>query len=402
MNLTEIHIINEKHPFFNECDELCFKSKNLYNKCLYNIRQNFFNTKKYLNYNDNYHLIKSSNEYNSLPTKVSCQIIKLVDRNFKSFFRHIKSKKRLGKVNIPSYLPPDSGRMIVIYPKQSISKKVFKKGNKIYLSKSRIYIKPINIKKYDDIKEVRIIPKGNHYKIEVVYKVKENELKKDNKKYCGGDIGINNLITLTFNNGINPILINGKPLKSINQFYNKKLAELKSELEIKNKQKTSKQIKKLTLKRNNKINDYLHKSSRLIVNHLVSNDISKIVIGKNNGWKQDINIGRINNQNFIQIPFNNLIHMIEYKCKLVGIDFKLINEAYTSKCSFLDNEKTCFHKKYKGRRIKRGLFKTENGYLINADVNASYNILKKEFPNAFANGIEGIGVDPSLINVNIN
>ena len=187
-------------------------------------------------------------------------------------------------------------------------------------------------------------------------------------------IGVNNLCAIG-SNVLKPIIINGKPLKSINQYYNKKLAKLKSEL--KNEKKTSKRIKSLTNKRNNKVNDYLHKSSRLIVNYLVSNNINTLVIGKNKEWKQNAKIGKRNNQNFIQIPHTRFIEMLEYKCKLEGITVIVTEESYTSKCSFMDNEPIKKHTNYVGKRVKRGLFKSSKGILINADLNGSLNILKK-------------------------
>jgi putative transposase len=210
---------------------------------------------------------------------------------------------------------------------------------------------------------------------------------------------MNNLSTITFNNGLNPIIMNGKPLKSINQFYNKKLAFLKSELELKQKRKKSKEIIKLTNKRNNKIIDYLHKSSRKLVNQLVSNDISTLIIGKNTSMKQDINLGKKTNQNFVQLPIFKYLNMIEYKSKLEGIKVIYQEESYTSKCSFLDQESIKKHLSYKGKRLKRGLFESEKGKLINTDVNGSLNIMIKAIPNIFLDGIEGVGVHPFKLNI---
>jgi putative transposase len=185
-------------------------------------------------------------------------------------------------------------------------------------------------------------------------------------------------------------------MKSVNQYYNKTKAKLQSKLE--NDKRTSKRIEKLTLKRNNKINDYLHKASRYIVNQLVSKDISKLIIGYNKQWKQDINIGKRNNQNFVNIPFYKFISMLEYKCELEGVEMITHEESYTSKCSFLDNEPIKKHDSYLGKRIKRGLFRSSKGELINADLNGSYNIMRKVVPN-FTNGIEGVVVHPRLITV---
>lgn len=403
MYLIEKHIIKKNNKFYTEIDKLSFLSKNLYNMSLYNIRQHYFNEKKFLSLKENYNLIKNiqKNDYESLPRKVSNQTLKQVDKNFKSFFNALKSYKKNPKKfksspKIPKYKDKINGRNILIYEKGAISKKQIK-NDIIHLSKTNIYIS--SKIKYDDLKEVRIIKNINSYSIEIVYNKQEQKLMEINNNICSGDLGLNNLLTLSFSNGMKPMIYNGKPLKSINHYYNKKLSELKSELELKNKQKTSKQIKKLTEKRNNKINDYLHKISYNIVNQLVSKNITLFVIGKNNGWKQDINIGKKNNQNFVQIPFNKLINMLLYKLTLVGINFKTINESYTSKCSFFDLESVEKHETYKGKRIKRGLFKTMKGLFINADVNASYNIMIKAFPNIFIDGIQDLAVNPLKFNI---
>lgn len=365
---------------------------------LYNIRQHYFNTNTFLSLKENYKLLNKvqKNDYKALPSKISNQVIKQVDTAFKSFFMANKKYKEnpskfTGKPKITNYKDKVDGRNILTYEKKAVSKKAIKNGL-INLTYSTLSIST-NVK-YDELKCVRIIKRLNSYVIEIAYEKKEMELKTNNFKYSGGDLGLNNLITVTFNNGERPLIINGKPLKSINHFYNKELSRLKSELEVKNNKKISKRIKRLTEKRNNKINDYLHKTSKMLVNQLVSKDISKIAVGKNNGWKQDINIGKKNNQNFVQVPFNNFINMLDYKLKLKGIELILINEAYTSKCSFLDSEEIKKHTTYSGKRIKRGLFKTNKGLIINADVNGSFNILKKAFPNAFADGIQDLAVNP--------
>jgi putative transposase len=204
------------------------------------------------------------------------------------------------------------------------------------------------------------------------------------------------LVTISYSDGQNPIIINGKPLKSINQFYNKRKAQFQSKLK---NNKTSKKINKLSNKRNNKINDYLHKSSRFLVNQLVSKNISKLIIGYNKQWKQDINIGKRNNQNFVNIPFYKFIFMLKYKCELEGVEVILNEESYTSKCSFLDLEDVRKHEKYKGRRTKRGLFISSKNKLINADLNGSYNIMRKVVPNVFTNGIEDVVVHPRLVTI---
>ena len=387
--LTEQHIIKKQHLFYKECDELCFKSKNLYNSGLYAVRQHFFNEKLFLN---GFSLIdkftKENNvDYKNLPSKVSQQTLKLVEQNFKSFFGALKAKKN-GKnesqVNIPKYLKTINGRQIVTYTIQAISYKSLKRGL-IKLSQTNIQFKTFVPTK--DIQQVRIIPKNGYYVIEVVYKKEIKELKQDNKRYASIDLGLNNLATVG-SNVMKPFIINGRPLKSINQFYNKKLAKLKSNL--KDEKKSSNRIKRLCFKRNTKIKNYFHKASRCIINQLASNSINTLIIGHNKEWKQEINIGKVNNQNLTYIPHSTFIWMIKYKASLEGINVILQEESYTSKCSFLDNEPICKHECYKGTRVKRGLFKSKERGLINADVNGSLNILRKAVKNAFkkANLIE--------------
>ena len=263
------------------------------------------------------------------------------------------------------------GRTVAIFPKDAISKKSLKKGI-IKLSSLSIEI-PTKVTE-SNIVEVRILPRNNHHVVEVVYKVDEVESKSDNGRYASIDLGLNNLATVG-SNVVKPFIINGKPLKSINQYWNKEKSRLQSLL--KGDKKTSKRIESITNKRNNKVKDYLHKSSRLLVNFLVSNDISTLVIGYNEEWKQNINIGKRNNQSFVNMPFYTFIQQLEYKCKLEGINIILTEESYTSKCSFLDNESVEKHENYLGKRIKRGLFRSAKNRIINADLNGSLNILKK-------------------------
>lgn len=320
--------------------------------------------------------------------------------NWSSYFKVSKDyesnpSKYKGKPKIPKYKDIKTGRNILIYTLQAISSKELKNGI-IKLSKSNIRIKTkVDVTK---IKEVRIVPRLNSYYIEVAYevevKIKEHK-DKDKEIVMGIDLGVNNLCTMVTTEN-NKLLINGKPLKSMNQYYNKKKAYLQSRLP-KNQFK-SKQLTKLSNKRNNKIDNYLHKASKFIIDYCLTNDVDKIVVGKNINWKQDVNIGKKNNQNFVNIPHARLIQMIEYKAKLEGIEVVVTTEEYTSKCSFLDNEIITKHDEYCGKRIKRGLFKTKDNYLINADINGAFNILRKVTPNFnvqnIINGVEGIVVSP--------
>ena len=375
MKLVEQHLIKKTNPMFKECKDLCFKSKNLYNRALYEIRQSFIKDKKYLNYYDIEKICKKEKwlDYEALPRKVSQQTLKLLDNNWKSFFGLLKLVKNKQyeskKAKLPKYLDKVKGKFIVVYTDQAISKRLLTQGI-IKLSGTDIRVKT-NKK---NIKQVRIIPQYGRFVIEVVYEIPDVKTKEDNKRYCSIDLGVNNLVTVG-SNVIKPFIINGKPLKSINQYFNKKVAKEKSLLS--KGEYTNENLEKLYLKRDNKIKDYLHKASRYIINHLVSNSINVLVIGYNQNWKQEISIGKVNNQNFVSIPFNNLIHMLTYKAKIEGIQVIEIEESYTSKCSFIDNEEICKREEYLGERIKRGLFKANNGKLINADLNGALNILRK-------------------------
>lgn len=371
MYLTERHIIKNN----KELDELCFNSKNLYNRALYLVRQHYFETKSYLDWIkvDRLMVDSKDEDYYALPTKVSKQTLRLLDRNFKSFFALIKKKNKNEydkPIRIPRYLDKE-GRTIAIFNKEAISRKYLKKGV-IKLSSLSLEI-PTKVTE-SNLVEVRVLPRNNHHIIEVVYEIEDNEVKSDNERYASIDLGLNNLATVS-SNVVKPFIINGRPLKSINQYWNKEKSRLQSLL--KGNKKTSKRIESITNKRNNKVKDYLHKSSRLLVNFLVSNDISTLVIGYNEEWKQNINIGKKNNQAFVNIPFYTFIKQLDYKCKLEGITIILTEESYTSKCSFLDNESVEKHESYLGKRIKRGLFRSAKNRIINADLNGSLNILKK-------------------------
>lgn len=369
MILTERHIIKKTNPLYSELDNLCFLSKNLYNSALYTVRQYYFENKKYLSWvNINNNFVKDKQvDYYALPCKVSQQTLKMVDQNMKSFFNAIKAKK--SKAKLPKYLDKVKGRFVVTYTNQAIGKKALQNGY-VELSKTNIKIKT----KVKDVKQVRIVPQNNFIVVEVLYEVKPKPHDKSKEMYCGIDFGLNNLMTCSFQND-SPLIINGKPLKSINWHYNKEKSILQSLLD--GRKKTSKRIQNITLKRNNRINDYLHKTTKIFVNYLVSKEINNVVIGYNKEWKQGINIGRVNNQNFVGIPYYKLLNMLTYKCELEGISVIVTEESYTSKCSFLDDEDICRHEEYYGKRIKRGLYKASDGRLINADVNGALNILKK-------------------------
>lgn len=395
MLLTESHIISESP----ELNDLTFKCKNLYNKANYIIRNEFITNGKYIQKFDMFHLMKDIDEYKALPVRVSRGVLRILDANWASFFSCIKkwkANKQLfkGKPNLPKYLPKN-GKFTALFYENAILKET-KKNKGIGLSSLKMRI-PVQTK--NKIIEIQVVPiKNNKYKINVIYDYKEEKLKVDNKQYCGIDLGINNLMTITSNKiGLQPMVVNGRPLKSINQYYNKLKAKYQSELP-KGVFK-SKRIERLTFKRECKINDYLHKASNYVINYCLKNELNTIVIGYNEFWKQKVNIGKVNNQKFVQIPFDKLLFMLKYKCDKYGINVITNEESYTSKCSFLDNEEIKKHEEYLGKRIYRGLFKSKEGKLINSDVNGGYNIIRKVFPNCYTNGIEGVAVHPYRVNL---
>ena len=284
------------------------------------------------------------------------------------------------------------GRANIILTKQAISKRDWHKG---ILTLSSYFDIPLsfqlgklqNVIPYEQVQEVKVVRVANGYDIRIAYKVAEPAFKSDNQRYLSVDLGLNNLLTVASNTECKPFIITGKPVKSVNQYYHKVKSVLQSEKDrlsakaMPQLTNLNNRMEQLLCFRKNQIHDYLHKASRYLVNHAVSNNISKIVIGYNQNWKQEINIGKVNNQHFVSIPFARLVSMIQYKAQLQGIEVILTEESYTSKCSFLDNESLKKQDSYLGKRVKRGLFRSAGGKTINADVNGACNILRKVIGN---------------------
>ncbi|MFS0643802.1 transposase [Siminovitchia sp. 179-K 8D1 HS] len=393
---SEIHIINKKHRLFNYCDEVCLHSKNLYNHANYLMRKLFISEGRALSAFDLNKILKDEEVFKALPAKTSQQIIIALGRNWKSFFISIKDwsknkSKYTGKPRLPRYKKKD-GRNIVFYDYQQGTLK----DGKYKFPKTDYFIETSVTK--DMFRQVQIIPYGSCYKIAVVYR-KELEIKKNiNSSYLSIDLGIDNLATLTNNIGKQSIVINGRILKSINQYYNKKLAKLRSYVG----RRTSNRIKKLNIKRNNIVETQFHKISRHIINYCLKNDIDNIAIGRNKDWQRNSKMSRKTNQKFVQIPFEKLIDQLKYKGEECGIKVIVIEEQYTSAASFIDNDFLPFkfgNYEFSGRRVKRGLYKSKNGTLINADVNGSYNILRKCNPEFSYDRIEGVSLHPVRINI---
>lgn len=370
--------------------ELSHIAKNLYNQALYNIRQYYFQEQEYLNYPSNYNLLKDSPNYKILNSNMAQQILKEADGVFKSFFGLLKlakaDKYNYRDIKLPKYMKKDSFATLVIGF-------IRIKGNKLILPFSNAYkkthklveinIPPVLLDK--NIKEIRIIPKFNarFFEIQYSYKIAESQINLDYNNALAIDIGMNNLATCVTNTG-KSFIIDGRKLKSINQFYNKQNAKLQS---IKDKQGikgiTNKQSI-LTNNRNNKVSDYINKTCRYIINYCINNQIGNLIIGYNETIKQSVNLGKITNQNFVNIPFSDIKEKLEYLCKLYNINFHKQEESYTSKASFFDKDIIPVYNQYNpvnysfsGKRIKRGLYRTKSGYLLNADVNGALNIMLK-------------------------
>ena len=405
--------------FCKRLDEYAFACKNLYNSTLYEYRQRFFNHEPLLSAYDMFDVMST---YDSpVPAKVKQQVIMQVAQNIKSFYAKENAK-------LPKYLDSKTGRANIILTSQAISKHKFNQENKISFSfKNETFEYDItNLKRklrlqFGDIKQVRVVYKFKKYQVILIVNKKPKQ-KTNGSKIMAVDLGLDRIMSVVY--GPNKVLFDGKQLKRINHIFNKNLAKLQGERDLLKNQlvklnhkfniidyealfyyememefdfneekykklirkqlhiinrlrKLEKIIARTYENRNNRLKYCLHWLSRRLIELCVSNRIGTIVIGYNKEWKQDINLGKRTNQNFVQIPHKTLIDYIQYKAAEYGIVVKLQEESYTSKCSFLDHEAVCKHDVYAGRRVKRGLFRSKNGHEIHADINAAYNIAKK-------------------------
>ncbi|NEQ22756.1 MAG: IS200/IS605 family element transposase accessory protein TnpB [Microcoleus sp. SIO2G3] len=404
MQLVEQRVIKRTHPSWQQIDAMSFAAKNLWNAANYCLRQSYIFGHNVPSYNQMDKLMQPSTEYKTLAAKLAQQVLRLLDKSWKSYFEALAQYKQnpdkfTGKPRLPGYKAKD-GRCVCIFTEQATSKKVFKQSGQIKLSGIDYnFDTQVSQSQYC---QSRIVPKIDHYVLEIVYEVHDVEPSANQDNIAAIDLGINNLMAVTSNMpGFKPVLVNGKPLKSVNQFFNKKRATLQRRSQL----RTSRRIKRLTTRRNHKVKNYLHRASSYLINLLVKSNITKLVIGCNSDWKRNVNIGKANNQQFVQIPHGQLIDMLTYKGTRAGITVIVREESYTSQSSFLDGDKIPDYgskpQKWKssGKRIHRGLFKTASFRLLNADVNGSYNILIKEFPNAFGTGDREVLVDPIRVNL---
>ena len=377
------------------CDDLTFKAKNLYNAGLYQIRQSIFErNRNKCDKEENPSVLswvelvsqfrkEKQSDMLALPSKVSTNILKNLGSTIHSYYQTLKAfhdKSNLSvtsKPQLPRYLHKTEGRSVVEFTNQTISKKRGVKGELILCPKDFHLMIPTKVK---TPKCVRIVPKLRAFVIEVVYEVEVSPLKQTGN-YAAIDLGVGNLATITFSNGVNPLVVKGSQLKSINQGYNRLIAKATSKLPA--NQQTSQHIHRLWKNRELKLQSELHKITSFLSLYFDEMAIETVFIGKNQGWKQEVSLGKKINQTFTQIPFNTFISQLTYKCFAKGIKVVEQEESYTSKASFLDEDDIPVYEKvqakpqFSGKRISRGLYKSKDGRVLNADVNGSYNILVK-------------------------
>lgn len=414
-NRVEQHRIKKSHKFFHIIDDLCWKSKNMYNYGNFIIRQEFVKTSKekeeglresavWIQYNKLFDMVKDSDPYKELGSNVGQATLRKLDKAWKSFFNATKDysknpNKYLGRPHMPKYLPKENGR----YECDLDNNKFKVIDGYIYFCWKSLKIMNdtfmTNIPEGTKLFQIRFVPKNGEYIMEVVYQIEVPDIEEKVERIASIDLGIDNLITITTNCGVTPLVINGRPLKSINQYYNKKISEMRAELKKRHNANWSKEMQRFTIKRNNKVDDYIQKATKMVIDFCKENNIDTLVCGYNSGWKQESDMGKRVNQKFVDIPHASIVWRLSYKCETEGILFKTPEESFTSGTSFLDGEEPIKENYDKSRRVHRGLFVSNNRTKINADVNGSYQITKKVFPNAYSNGVVGVGLHPTVVNI---
>ena len=388
---VEQQFIRKNHPLYETVDKYCLYSKNVYNQANYLIRQAFIRENKVLSAFDVQKLMQDMDCYKECGSQAAQKTIQLVSKAWKSFFNAIKEyskypEKFLGRPRLPKYLPKDGRQVFMLKNIQcSLNGGIF-----------RISYKPFNqyttpTHATGKLMQCRFVPKGEYYIMEIVYEIDVPDCKEKIDRVCSVDLGVENFITVVNNFGEQPFIVKGGELKSVNQYFNKKKAELQSDLKKKHNKDWSNRLEKLTNKRYEKIKYLMHCISKQLVDYCILNNVDTLVFGLNKKWKQE-NSGM---QNFTYIPYDLFINQIKSKCEQNGIKCIETDESYTSGTSFLDNETPTKENYDKDRRVYRGLFVSKSEKSINADVNGAYQIMKKVVPDAFSEGIEGVGLHPS-------
>jgi putative transposase len=398
MQLVERHVIKRADSRFQAIDRAAFASKNLYNAANYVVRQAFIHEGVYLPYHDMDCRMHQQEAYQALPAKVAQWVLRLLEKNWQSYFAALAAwqadpSKFLGRPRLPGYKDKQKGRNLLVYTVQALSVPALRAGM-IVPSMLGITVKT----RCKSVQQVRVIPRIGFYVVEVIYEQEPILAGVNPALHAGVDVGLTNLAMLTSDKpGFVPRVVNGRPVKSINQFYNKRRAELQSQLGAAH---TSWRLERMTAKRTRRIDHYLHTASRRIIDLLVAEGIGALVIGKNPLWKQEVRMGRRTNQNVVSVPHTRFIEMLTYKAALEGIQVLVTEESYTSQASFLDGDPLPVYDPmqpaptFSGRRVKRGVYRAADGRHINSDVNGAYNIMRKVAPEAFAQGSRGCVVHP--------
>ena len=389
------------------CD-FSHKSKNLYNHANFLARNEFVKNNKWLRYGEMDKILKADlkfDDYKQMPTaQAAQQTLRLLEKDWQSFFNATKDwsknkDKYLGRPKLPKYKAKD-GKHILILTNQNVKLK----DEVLHFPKSfcGFTVKPQFVKNenFVSFQQVRFIPNYKSFVIELVYNIEVSDaILCDNGSYLSVDIGLDNLATVVNNVGLKPIVINGKGLKSINKYYNKLLSHYREVAKRMNNRDYTNKMDFLTNKRNNKIDDYMHKASKFLIDYAIANNFNTIVIGNNKEWKQKSSMSKKVNQLFVGIPHMRFIQKVQYKAQNVGLNIILTEESYTSGTSFLDNEMPIKANYNKSRRVLRGLFVSNNAIRINADVNGAYQIMRKVFPKVTAEGIEGVALHPVRVSL---
>ncbi|MBE6021803.1 MAG: transposase [Cellulosilyticum sp.] len=405
---VEKHLIKQNNSYYPMFCDFAHKSKNLYNHANYLVRNEFIKNDKWLRYGEMDKILKADlefDDYKQMPTAQSAQqILRLLEKDWKSFFAAIKDwsknkDKYLGRPKLPRYKSKD-GKHILILTNQNVKLKedvlIFPKTFNGFTLNPQF----IDKDNFVSFQQVRFVPNYNSFTVELIYNIEVPDVTlPDNERYLSVDIGLDNLATVVNNVGLKPVVINGKGLKSMNKYYNKQISHYREVAKRMNGRDYTNRMDKLTCKRNHKIDDYMHKASKFLIDYAIANNFNTIVIGNNKEWKQESSMSKRINQSFVGIPHMRFIEMIQYKAQNVGLNVILTEESYTSGTSFLDNEEPIKENYNKTRRVKRGLFISNNGTKINADVNGAYQIMKKVFPNVTSDGIQGVALHPVRVSV---
>ena len=406
---TEQHIVDRQSKWYKMLESKCHVAKNIYNQGNYLVRQEFINNGKWLHYTDVEQQVKNNKDYPDYwgwnLANSGQQVLRQLEKNWKSFFKSIKDWKKnpskyTGRPKLPKYLKKDSLCEFALTTQQVR----LKDDNLVHFPKSMngFTIQPQFI--YDErfvrFNQCRIVPKNDRIIVELIYEINITDKPIEFGGVGSIDLGIDNFVTFVDNLGNKPIIINGKGLKSCNRYYNKLIAKTKLQLDSDGNKGYSHLLYSITNKRNDKVNYFMNRASRYIIEHCLTVGITTIIVGKNEGWKQNSNLGKVNNQKFVQIPYNLFIQKLTYKAQEVGIQVILTEESYTSGTSFLDNELPIKENYNRNRRVKRGLFKSNDGRLINADVNGAYQIMKKVFRDVARPADIGLVLNPLQVNLN--